>query len=109
MEPFLCRFFEPRPLGERSSATGTSTFTRARESPDTDSDTQTQVAPPRDLARCNIRLAGTSTFTETREQTDSDKPRYFSLGTQTFTKVHGESSDSDANAGDVELWSRALL
>lgn len=121
VSPFLSAFFERRAdLLAASAATGTAT--RQREEPDAD-DAQPPSLPEGTLTQSFTReepdqdhpyraitlAAGTHTATEAREELDSDRQHSGRLvGTQTFTKSGGESTDDDA-APEASLWQTTAL
>ena len=105
--PLLLAFAEDLPMDGTASSShlGTETFTKAIE----ESDSDALAAPGCTMMRNGN--AGTATFTASSEEQDVDLPSPPDMvrGTETFTEVGGEESDSDEPRLGAGLWEAVVL
>jgi hypothetical protein len=105
--PFLLAFAETIPSEGDTAPTqlGTETFTKAIEGSDTDA---LAVSEPGALEGFR---AGTATHSASSEEQDVDRdpPPELALGTETYTDVRAEQTDSDEPRRGGTLWEASLL
>ena len=105
--PLLLAYAEPIPAGVRvlSAQLGTETFTKSIEVSDTD------ASGAGDSPTLSEIDAGTATHSASSEEQDVDlgAPPELALGTETFTEVRAEQTDSDEPRRGSALWEATLL
>lgn len=107
ISPLLLAFAEPiPPLTQAPAASlGTETFTKTIEGTDTDEREGGRWATDEATA------VGTATHTSSSEEQDVDRDPMspMALGTETYTEVRAEATDSDEPRRGSALWEVALL